>query len=92
MVKYREAGELMMPTLNGCITRYKIKNEKSSNGRYFSKYMAKEIIDKYNLKISETEYYSLVKSYRGAIDIDQREDNLLECSNEEIYQRFPKFR
>ena len=65
--------------------------ENWSNGRYFSKYMVKEIIEKYNLKISEIEYYSLIKSYSGIIDIDQPEDNTIEISNKKILEKFPKF-
>lgn len=92
MVKLREKNNLLIPTLNGCITRFKIREEICAKGRYFSKYMAKEIIDKYNLKISEIEYYSLVKSYRGVIDIDELEDNLIEVSNQQIFLKFPKFK
>ena len=91
MTKLREASELSTPSLNGCISRYKIKMENWSNGRYFSKYMVKEIIEKYNLKISEIEYYSLIKSYSGIIDIDQPEDNTIEISNKKILEKFPKF-
>ena len=89
MVKLRSSKDFKPPTLNGCINLYKIMHEKYSNGRYFSKYMVKHVIDQYNLKISEIEYFSLVKSYLGVIDIDEPEDNLIEVHNKKILQNFP---
>lgn len=53
--------------------------------------MVKHVIDQYNLKISEIEYFSLVKSYLGVIDIDEPEDNLVEVSNKKIAQTFPQY-
>lgn len=91
MIKLREKGSRLAPTLNGCITRHKMVKEKHSCGRYFSKQMAKDIIDKFNLKISELEYFSLVKSYFGYIDIDVQEDNLTNVENEKIFEKFPQY-